>query len=101
MSLSTIAGVALSGLNAQNNVLSSAAETVANADTADYQPLDSEGSPEGGVDADATPHRSRRSVDLSTAMLEVAEAEVSYRANVAAFEAGADFWDVLSVIIRD
>ena len=102
MSITSITGIALSGMNAQTNRLAAVANNVANADTPDYQrqnvSLVSTSDPAGvGTTVTSGPE----GVDLATEMLDLTEAAMSYKANAAVFEAGADLWDVLAVIKRD
>jgi flagellar hook protein FlgE len=102
MSITSITGIALSGMNAQTSRLSAVANNVANADTPDYRrqtvSLTSTSDPAG---VGATVTSGPGDVDLATEMLELTEAELGYRANAAVFETGADLWDVLAVIKRD
>jgi flagellar hook-associated protein FlgK len=102
MSITSITGIALSGMNAQTNRLATVANNVANADTPDYRrqgvSLISTSDPAG---VGTTVTSGAEGVDLATEMLELSEAELGYKANAAVFEAGADLWDVLAVIKRD
>lgn len=102
MSITSITGIALSGMNAQTNRLATVANNVANADTPDYRrqgvSLTSTSDPAG---VGTTSTSGAEGVDLATEMLELSEAELGYKANAAVFEAGADLWDVLAVIKRD
>ena len=91
MGLSSVAAIALQGLREQANNLESTAGNIANADSGEYAPH--------GDYASASP--SDGGVDLATEMLSLTESEVSYRANAAAFETGADLWGILGVVTRD
>ncbi|MDB5551324.1 MAG: flagellar basal body rod protein [Rhizobium sp.] len=102
MSITSITGIALSGMNAQTSRLAAVANNVANADTPDYGrqtvSLTSTLDPAGvGTTVTSGPE----DVDLATEKLELTEAELGYKANAAVFEAGADLWDVLATIKRD
>jgi len=102
MSITSITGIALSGMNAQTTRLAAVANNVANADTPDYRrqtvSLTSTSDP---TSVRATISSGPEGVDLATEMLELTEAELGFKANAAVFEAGADLWDVLSTIKRD
>lgn len=102
MSITSITGIALSGMNAQTNRLAAVANNIANADTPGYQrqttSLISTSDPAG---VGTTVTSANEDVDLATEMLELIEAELGYKANAAVFEAGADLWDVLATIKRD
>jgi len=102
MNIASITGIALSGMNAQTNRLAAVANNIANADTPDYRrqivtPIST--SDYAGVGT--TVASGAGDVDLAAEMLELSEAELSYKANAAVFEAGADLWDVLATIKRD
>jgi flagellar hook protein FlgE len=102
MSIASITGIALSGMNAQTSRLAAAANNIANADTPDYRrQMVSLTSISDHAGVETTVTSGPEDVDLATEMLELAEAELGYRANAAVFEAGADLWDVLAIIKRD
>jgi len=102
MNIASITGIALSGMNAQTNRLAAVANNIANADTPDYKRQTvasvSTSNPAG---VGTTVTSGAEDVDLATEMLELSEAELSYKANAAVFEAGADLWDVLAAVKRD
>lgn len=100
--ISGITSSALAGMTAQTSRLSAVASNVANADTVGYRRLGTELSTTetGGVAAHVSPD-DHEGVDLATEVLELTEAELAYKANATVFEAGADLWDVLSVIKRE
>jgi flagellar hook protein FlgE len=88
MGLSSVAAIAFSAMQAQSNNLSATADNIANAETSDYVP-------QGDI------HTSSESVDIGAELVDMTEEELSYRANAAAFETGADLWDILNVVTRD
>jgi len=107
MSISAIMGISLSGMQAQQTRLSATANNVANAMTPTYERLETQFtsrmpgvsatvSPSGGQTFDDT-----STVDLASEMLSLVESEIGFRANAAAWETGADIWDVLLSIKRD
>ncbi len=100
MSISSVMGTALSGMQAQVTRVGAAASNVANSSTPGYGRLNtglhSTGS---GVAAVVTPTEDE--VDPATELTDLVGAEQSYKANAAVFEAGADLWDVLMSIKRD
>lgn len=102
MSITSITGIALSGMNAQSNRLAAVANNIANAGTPDYQRQSvntiSTSDPAG---VSTTVTSGAGEVDLGAEMLDLTEAALSYKANAAVFEAGADLWDVLATIKRD
>ncbi|MGR6430859.1 flagellar basal body rod protein FlgC [Rhizobium sp. PAMB 3174] len=107
MGLSGVMNVAMSGMLASTNRLGATAQNVANMDTPGYRRMNASSSTtEGGgvittvTESDAAKGGSSN-VDLGTEMLDMMEAETSYKANASVFEAGADMWDVLLTINRD
>lgn len=108
MGISAIMGVAASGMQAQTTRLSAAASNVANALTPAYdRRVTSLSTTEsGGVSAsvrpsgEATPEGSSN-VDLASEIMDVTSAEIGFKANAAAWETGAEIWDVLMSIKRD
>lgn len=92
---------ALSGMQAQQTRLSVAANNIANASTPGYRAQRTEMSarPDGGVQA--TVADTDGDVDLGSELLETTEASLSYAANAAVFETGADMWQMLMTIVRD
>lgn len=88
MGLSSVAAIAFSAMQAQSNNLSATADNIANVDSAGYVPQ-----------GDAQP--AGEPVDLASQVIEMTEEELSYRASAAAFETGADLWDILNVVTRD
>jgi flagellar hook protein FlgE len=102
MGLSGIMNIAMSGMLASTNRLGATAQNVANMDTPGYRRMNASSSTAdgGGVITTVTEGGSS-DVDLGTEMLDMMEAETSYKANASVFEAGADMWDVLMTINRD
>ena len=88
MGLSSVAAIAFSAMQTQSNNLSATADNIANVDTKGYQ-------------AQGDTPSSGEGVDLATEMVEMTEEEMAYRASAAAFETGADLWDILNVVTRD
>lgn len=85
-----MSATALTGIHAQAARLAALASKVAEPENEDPQPIEgSSATNSAGYD------------DLGSAMAELPEAENAYRANIAAFDAGADMWAMLSVIQRD
>lgn len=109
MGLSAVMNIAVSGMHAQAKRLATAAHNIANADTSGYNRLDTQVSSlptSGGVTTTVTPSTSvifpdSSNVDLASEMLDALTAAQSFAANAAAFETGADMWDVLMSIKRD
>ena len=108
MSISAVMGIALSGMQAQQTRLSATANNVANALTPTYDRLETQFSSteSGGVSTSVTSSGDQSSadssnVDLASEMMSLVEAEIGFKANAAAFETGADLWDVLLSIKRD
>lgn len=108
MSISAITGISLSGMQAQTTRLAATANNVANAMTPAYDRLDTQfaSAAGGGVTASVAPSRDgtfddMSNVDLASEMLSLVESEIGFKANAAAFETGADLWDVLLSIKRD
>lgn len=108
MSISAMMGIALTGVQAQTKRFAATADNVANALTPGYDrrvtsltSLDA-----GGVVASVRPSGDATlpgtsNVDLAQEILDMSEAEISFRANASVFETGADIWDVLLTIKRD
>ena len=95
-----MSGAALSGFHAQAVRLSALANSVVNSDNENHQQLDTEfHAGQGGVEAHV--RATENHTDLASDMQELSEAEIAYKANAAAFDAGADLWAVLSLIQRD
>ncbi|SIQ60905.1 flagellar basal-body rod protein FlgC [Rhizobium sp. RU33A] len=108
MSISAIMGISLSGMQAQQTRLAATANNVANAMTPGYHRLETSfvSRAQGGVSAtvapsDGTVLDDTSNVDLASEMLSLVEAEIGFSANAAAWETGADIWDVLLSIKRD
>lgn len=96
-----MSGAALSGIHAQAARLAAIASNVANAESEDYQNLGTQfHTTEAGVLAKISAEPGVH-VDLAAEMQALSEAEVAYKANAAAFDAGADLWQLLSVVQRD
>ncbi|WP_137133959.1 flagellar basal body protein [Rhizobium sp. FKY42] len=107
MSLSGVMNSALSGMQAQVTRLSSTANNIANVDSSNYSRLSTQFSatPGGGVQADLfqpqQPGAEGNGVNIGQEMLELTEASLSFKANAAVFETGADLWQLLATIKRD
>jgi flagellar basal-body rod protein FlgC len=104
MSISSISNIAAQGMMAQTKRLAASANNVANIDSVNYRrqsveltPLDT-----GGVSATvteaATP--SADGIDPAAEVVDQIGAARSFELNAAAFEAGADLWDVLATMKR-
>jgi len=89
MGLSSVASIAFSAMQTQSNTLSATADNIANATTPGYE-----------VQGDQS-RQVAEGVDLATQMIELTEGELAYRASAAAFESGADLWDILNVVTRN
>ena len=87
MGLSSAAAIAFSAMQAQSKNLSETAEKIALADA-----------PAPNWQSDST---SVNDADLAMQMVELTQEEHAYRASAAAFETGADLWDILNVVTRD
>jgi flagellar basal body rod protein FlgC len=96
-----MSGAALSGIHAQAARLAAIANNVANAESEEYQPLSTQfQTTDSGVYA-AVSAAAGANADLAGEMQALSEAELAYKANAAAFDAGADLWQLLSVVQRD
>jgi flagellar hook protein FlgE len=82
MSISSVMHTAVSGMQAEQNRLATAAGNIANS------------GPGAATQTDAE-------ISLASEMLDVMSAEVGFAANAMVFETGADLWDVLMSIKRD
>lgn len=108
MSISAIMGISLSGMQAQQTRVAATANNVANAMTPAYDRLETDLTSRGQGGVSSTVSRSggpvlddTSNVDLASEMLSLVEAEIGFKANAAAWETGADIWDVLLSIRRD
>ena len=108
MSISSVIGIALSGMQAQQSRTAATASNIANALTPRYDRLETQFSTtrSAGVSASVAEAGMPRlddasKVDLASEMLSLVEAENSFKANAAVWETGADLWDVLMAIKRD
>ncbi|MDI7863274.1 flagellar basal body protein [Rhizobiaceae bacterium n13] len=108
MSISTMMGIAVSGMQVQTKRLAATADNVANALTPGYDrrvtSLTSLAA--GGASASVRPSGETTlpgasNVDLGQEMLDLISAETEFKANASAFETGAELWDVLMSIKRD
>lgn len=84
----SMSGASLSGIHAQAARLAAIANSV----------------PSGVSEEQVEDHRyeaTSERQDLSSDMPELSDAEAAYNATAEAFDAGADIWDMLSVIQRD
>lgn len=108
MSISAVMNISLSGMQAQQTRIAATANNVANAMTPGYDRLETQFSSRdgAGVSAFVTPSGGETfsdgsNVDLASDMLSLVETEIGFKANAAAWETGADIWDVLLSIKRD
>lgn len=109
MGLSAVMNIAVSGMQAQARRLATAANNIANAGTSGYNRLDTQVSSlpnSGGVTTTVTPSTSvtfpdSSNVDMASEMLDAFTSAQGFAANAAAFETGADMWDVLMSMKRD
>jgi flagellar basal-body rod protein FlgC len=108
MSLNTTMTTALSGMQAQSTRLASVADNIANLDTQGYKKATTQlaAQPAGGVAASVsrpavTDPDADSDVDPATEILDMIDAETSFKANLAAFETGASLWDALLGVKRD
>lgn len=107
MSLSAVMAISLSGMQAQQTRASATANNIANALTPGYDRLETRFSTaaSGGVVASVTPSGDQTvddgsNVDLGSEMLSLVQSEIGFKANAAAWETGAEIWDVLMSINR-
>lgn len=108
MSISKIMNTATSGMLAQDTWLSAAANNVANLQTSGYsrQVRNFSSTWPSGVQATVTQASpstvpGTSDVDPTTEIIDMMESEATFDANAAAFETGADLWQVLASIKRD
>jgi flagellar basal-body rod protein FlgC len=93
-------------MQAQTLRVSTAANNIANAQTPGYSRLSTQLSsgPNGQVSASVTQGTASSSdgdVDLTGEMTDLIGASISFKANAAVFETGADMWAMLASIKRD
>jgi len=109
MSISSIMNIARTGMTAQSSRLSAVADNIANLDTTGYQAkvTNFTSLPAGnGVQVNVTTSTAPldttgSNVDPTVEMTDMVEGQASFAANMAAFETGADLWDVLLSVKRD
>jgi flagellar basal-body rod protein FlgC len=108
MSISTIMNTAVSGMMAQDMRLSAVADNIANLQTPGYgrQVTNFSSLSPNGVQATVTQDPSPTTpgasdVDPTTEITDMIESEAGFDANAAAFETGADLWQVLASMKRD
>ena len=108
MSIAAITGIALSGMQAQQTRVAATASNIANAMTPSYDRRETTftSAPSGGVSATVRPSGDAdlgdgSNVDLAAEMLSLIQGEIGFKANAAAWETGAELWDVLKTIVRD
>jgi flagellar basal-body rod protein FlgC len=101
MGSQSMSGASLSGFHAQAVRLATIANNVANSGTEDFQSVGTQFNALEGGGVEAVLSQNGSGVDLGSEMTQLSEAEVAYNANAAAFEAGADLWQMLSVVQRD
>jgi len=100
----SIAAISLSGMRAQQTRLAAAASNLANQSTPGYTRLQASltTEPTGGVSATLSATSPQPGgIDPLTEMVEVITAGNEFAANAAAWETGAEIWDVLLSIVRD
>ncbi|TWF54213.1 flagellar basal body protein [Neorhizobium alkalisoli] len=102
MSISAAIGISVSGMQAQTTRLSATANNIANATTPGYarQTTNLSSVATGGVSATVT-SSGDQGVDMLTEVTDMLGAKQAFAANAAAFETGADMWQVLMTIKRD
>jgi flagellar basal-body rod protein FlgC len=104
MPISSITNIAAQGMMAETKRFAVSANNVADVASVGYRRQLVELSPleTGGVSATVTeaPASSGDSVDPATEMIDQIGAARDFEFNAAAFEAGADLWDVLATIKR-
>ena len=108
MSLTSLLHTSLSGMTAQTDRLSATADNIANLSTAGYNRRETAMSSlanGNGVAATVTPSSdpvpaNGSNVDPAAEMLTMIDAGLAFKANAAAFETGADLWQVLASIKR-
>jgi flagellar hook protein FlgE len=108
MSIAAITGIALSGMQAQQKRVAATANNIANAMTPGYDRKETafSSAASGGVSATVSPSGDPvpdggSNVDLASEMLSLIQGEIGFQANAAAFETGADLWDVLKTMVKD
>lgn len=107
MSLSAVMAISLSGMQAQQTRASATANNIANALTPSYNRLETRFSTTatGGVVASVGPSGDQTiddgsEADLASEMVSLVQSEIGFKANAAAWEIGAEIWDVLMSINR-
>ena len=107
MSISSVMRISASGMQAQQVRLGSIANNIANAQTPGYNRLETKLSSmeTGGVTASVVPSgqptfEDAANVDLASEVVSLVESEIAFKANAAAWETGAEIWDVLMSIKR-
>jgi flagellar hook-associated protein FlgK len=105
MSISGVMNNALSGMLASRTAATTTAANIANASTPGYkrQVTSMNAEETGGVSAKVSGSASDgdNDVDLATEILDMKQAEISFKANASVWEAGADMWDALASMKRD
>ncbi|NBB47345.1 flagellar basal body rod protein [Rhizobium sp. CRIBSB] len=108
MSISAVMSISLSGMQAQQTRLAASANNIANTMTPGYDRRETTftSAPSGGVSATVRPSGDAvlgdgSNVDLADEMLSLIQGEIGFKANAAAWETGAELWDVLKTIVRD
>lgn len=108
MSVITVMNTAYSGMAAQEAKLSAVANNIANSETPGYRRMTTTfiSHAPAGVQAEITQPAPAAAtddpnVDPNEEFAAMIAAQAGYKVNAAAFEAGADLWDVLATIKRD
>ena len=108
MSISAMMGNSLSGMQASAKGARAAASNIANAATPGHDRLATRAISlfGGGVSASVAPSGAPTSpeisnVDIASEMLDLVSIEAAFKANAAVFEAGAELWDILKLVVRD
>lgn len=101
MDLSSVTSIALSGMQAQTARLSASADNLANSNRPDHSRMqaDTETRASGGVTV--AMRSGSGDIDPAEEMRSMLEAGQLFAANAAAFESGADLWDMLRTVKRD
>lgn len=93
--ISAIINTAFSGMSAQQKRMDAIASNIANAETPGYarKTVDMVSAPGGGVKA--VVGETDGEIDLARELVDLADTERAYEANLAVMETGMDMWDAL------
>ena len=102
MTLTSALSTSLAGMQAQSARLAGVSDNVANSGNPDYRrnEIGTQSLAGGGATA-VVEKADQPGPDAASDMMDMIDAEMSFRANLAAFETGADMWDALLAIKRD